>query len=49
LVIVAAIGLDPAVPHVVEIVPVFAEDKDQEVRLESICVAGGVATVEMIH
>jgi len=49
LVIAAAIGLDPAVPHVVEIVPVFAEDKDQEVRLESVCVAGGAATAEVIQ
>ncbi|MBA3700952.1 MAG: hypothetical protein H0W78_19050 [Planctomycetes bacterium] len=44
----AATELDPAVPHVVVIVPVFAEDKDQEVRLESVCVAGGMATVEVI-
>ncbi len=35
-------------PHVVEIVPLFEEGKDQEVRLESVCVAGGAATVEII-
>jgi lysophospholipase L1-like esterase len=49
LVITAATGLDPAVPHVVEIVPMFEEGKDQEVRLESICVAGGAATAEIIR
>lgn len=48
LVIEAARGLDPNVAHVVEIVPLFEEGKDQEVRLESICVAGGAATVEVI-
>lgn len=48
LVIEAARGLDPNVPHVVEIVPLFEEGKDQEVRLESVCVAGGAATVEVI-
>jgi hypothetical protein len=49
LVITAATGLDPAVSHVVEIVPVFEAGKDQELRLESVCVAGGVATVEVIR
>jgi len=41
--------LDPSVTHVVEIVPAFEEGKDQEVRLESICVAGGAANAELIH
>jgi lysophospholipase L1-like esterase len=45
LVIEAARGLDPAVPHLVEIIPLFPDDQDQELRLESICVAGGAATV----
>lgn len=48
LVIEAARGLDPNVPHVVEIVPVFEEGKEQELHLESLCVAGGAATVEVI-
>jgi lysophospholipase L1-like esterase len=39
-------GLDPKVPHRVEIEPVFAGEKPQELRLESLCVAGGPATVE---
>ena len=42
-------GLDPKIPHVVEIEPVFAGDKPQELRLESLCVAGGTATVERIE
>jgi len=38
-------GLDTAVDHVLEIEPVFASDVEQELRLESICVAGGKAAV----
>lgn len=38
-------GLDPSVPHLLEIEPVFENDKAQELKLESICVAGGKATV----
>jgi hypothetical protein len=49
LVITAATGLDPAVPHTVEIVPAFEDGKDQEVRLESVCVAGGAGMVEIIR
>jgi hypothetical protein len=49
LVITVATGLDPAVPHIVEIVPAFEDGKDQEVRLESVCVAGGAATAEIIR
>ncbi len=41
---VLAQGLDPVVEHTLEIVPVFA-GADQELRLESICVAGGKAAV----
>ena len=41
------IALDPAVEHTVEIEPNFEADKDQELRLESICVAGGEATVKL--
>jgi lysophospholipase L1-like esterase len=42
---VIAEGLDPAVDHVLEIEPVFAGDEEQELRLESLCVAGGKARV----
>ena len=38
-------GLDPSVPHLLEIEPVFDDAKPQELKLESICVAGGKATV----
>ncbi len=38
-------GLDPSVPHLLEIEPVFDSAKAQELKLESICVAGGKATV----
>ncbi len=40
---IVATGLDPDVEHRVEIEPVFASEKEQELRLESICVAGGQA------
>jgi lysophospholipase L1-like esterase len=39
-------GLDTATNHLVEIEPVLADDKEQELRIESLCVAGGRATVE---
>lgn len=42
---VIATGLDPTVEHTVEIEPVFTGDAEQELRLESICVAGGQAKV----
>jgi len=42
---VIAENLDPAVPHTLEIEPLLAEDGSQELRLESICVAGGEAKV----
>lgn len=38
-------GLDPAAEHILEIEPVFAGDEEQELRIESICVAGGKARV----
>jgi lysophospholipase L1-like esterase len=38
-------GLDPGVPHLLEIEPVFDTAKAQELKLESVCVAGGKATV----
>jgi lysophospholipase L1-like esterase len=37
--------LDPAVEHTIEIEPVFADGQEQELRFESVCVAGGAATV----
>ncbi len=42
---VIARGLDPKVKHLVEIHPALGEG--QELRLESICVSGGEATVEL--
>jgi hypothetical protein len=41
-------GLDPGVPHLVEIEPVFAGEKPQELRIESLCAAGGPAAVEIV-
>ena len=38
-------GLDPSVPHLLEIEPVFDNAKAQELKIESICVAGGKARV----
>ena len=38
-------GLDPSVPHLIEIEPVFDNAKAQELKIESICVAGGKARV----
>jgi hypothetical protein len=49
LVIEAVRDLNPALPHLLEIIPLFAADKEQELRLESICVAGGAATIEIIR
>ena len=40
-----ATGLDTQVDHTLEIHPVFAEDEAQELRLESICLAGGEAKI----
>jgi lysophospholipase L1-like esterase len=47
LVIEVARGLDPAVPHVIEILPAFTTGQDEELRIESVCVAGGKATVAL--
>lgn len=38
-----ATGLDPNIVHELKLVPVFAEGEAQELRLESICLAGGEA------
>ena len=45
LVQVLAEGLDADVEHTLEIQPLFADGAEQELRIESICVAGGKATV----
>ncbi len=37
--------LDPEVEHLIEIEPVFVDGKGQELKLESVCVAGGAAKV----
>lgn len=42
-------GLDPSVPHILEIEPVFDDAKAQELKIESICVAGGKATVTLLQ
>ncbi len=42
---VLAEGLDPTIDHSLEIEPRFNSDIEQELRLESICVAGGDAKV----
>lgn len=42
---VIAEGLDPAKEHFLVIEPLFSGDAEQELRLESICVAGGRAQV----
>lgn len=39
-------GLDPKVEHTLEIEPIFAPGQSQELRFESICVAGGEAWVK---
>ncbi|HUX02898.1 MAG: SGNH/GDSL hydrolase family protein [Phycisphaerae bacterium] len=42
-----ATGLDPATEHTLEIEPVFTDDTDEELRIESICVAGEKAGVTL--
>ncbi len=46
---VIATGLNPHVEHTLEIEPLFDGDKEQELRLESVCVAGGAATVSPLQ
>lgn len=38
--------LDPSAPHVLEIEPVLDGDVEQELRIESVCVAGGPAEIK---
>ncbi len=40
---VIATGLNPNVDHTLEIEPIFAADTEQELRFESVCVAGALA------
>ena len=47
LVIELARNLDATRTHLVEIEPLFDATQDQELRIESICVAGGPATVAL--
>ncbi len=47
LVEVIAEGLDPAQEHTLEIEPIFTTDSELEIRLESICVAGGKAEAHL--
>jgi hypothetical protein len=42
-------GLDAGTPHVLEIEPVFDDAKPQELKLESLCVAGGKAMVTLLQ
>ncbi len=45
---VLAEGLDDAAEHTLQIEPVFADPAEQELRIESICVAGGEAKVTVL-
>ena len=45
---ILAEGLDPTVEHTLEIELVFSGEGEQELRLESICVAGGEARVQLV-
>ena len=40
--------LDPNTPHIVEIEPVLDGNAEQELRIESLCVAGGAAEVKAL-
>ena len=42
-------NLDPTREHIIEIEPVFAGTALQELRIESMCVAGGLAKVERVR
>jgi lysophospholipase L1-like esterase len=41
-------NLDASVPHVLEIEPVLDENAEQELRIESLCVAGGAAEIKAL-
>jgi lysophospholipase L1-like esterase len=42
---VLATGLDPETVHELKLIPVFDDGEDQELRIESICLAGGDAVI----
>lgn len=42
-------NLDPNIEHTLEIVPLFAADVEQELRLESLCVAGASQNTGPVH
>ncbi len=44
---IIAEGLDATTEHTLEIQPIFSGEGEQELRLESICVAGGEARVQL--
>jgi hypothetical protein len=41
-------NLDANVPHVIEIEPVLDGNTEQELRIESLCVAGGAAEIKAL-
>ena len=41
-------NLDASVPHVLEIEPVLDGNAEQELRIESLCVAGGAAEIKAL-
>ena len=41
-------NLDPNIPHVLEIEPILDGNAEQELRIESLCVAGGAAEIKML-
>ena len=43
-----ATGLDASQEHILEIEPLFTDAEGQNLRIESVCVAGGPATVDVI-
>lgn len=45
---VIATGLDTTREHIVEIIPLLDERRKREIRIESICVAGGQAEVKLL-
>jgi hypothetical protein len=46
---VLATGLDPQTTHTLRIEPLLAPDEEQELRIESLCVAGGEPSVRPVE
>ncbi len=46
---IIAQGLDPSIEHTLEIAPLFSGQREEELRLESICVVGGEARVTILE